>query len=302
MFIAAMAASPVRRWSPPVRSVVYEEMKDIDVRTLDDGPDLPEMFRSSQRHDRFVIVCLASGRGVHNIDLYAHTYNAPAAFILSPGQIHRIEHEGRTEGFVVFFSASIFNDESDFNDLILDTCVFDSETACPVIPLDTDSLIRYTTVLELLHAEALLDEPETAIVVSSYLRVLINNIHRTKRKKELDQLKMRDQSYLLFRRFKIAVEKNFRIEHSVHAYAGLLNTHPKVLNRASRTYGNSSAREVIHDRLLLEARRSLAFEPITIKELGYELGFDDPAYFTRFFKKRTGVSPKEFRLSAPSFN
>lgn len=269
---------------------------------MNEGPDLPEMFDSSQRYDRFVIVCLTSGSGVHDIDLYAHPYNAPAAFVLSPGQVHRIEHEGRPEGFIVFFSPSIFSYESEFNDLILDTCVFDSETACPVIPLDAETLGRFMANFELLYSEAQLAEPDTSIVVSSYLRVLITYIHRAKRKKQLDQIEMRDQSYLLFRSFKIAVEKNFRSEHSVQAYAGLLNTHPKGLNRASRIYGNRTASEIIHDRLLLEARRNLAFEPITIKELGYELGFDDPAYFTRFFKKRTGISPKEFRQTSRSLN
>jgi AraC-like DNA-binding protein len=277
-------------------------MNNIEVKRINEGHDLPEIFRVAKRHDRFVIVCLTSGRGVHKIDLYAHSYYAPAAFVLSPGQVSQIKHEGKPEGFIVFFSASVFSNESDFNDLILDTCIFDSETACPVIPLETDTLSRFLAVSELLHAETLLDEPETATVVSSYLRVLITYLNRIKRKKEIDQLKTSDQYYHLFRRFRIAVEKNFRSEHSVNAYAGLLNTHPKVLNRVSRIYGNCSASEVIHDRLLLEARRSLVYEPVTIKELGYDLGFEDPAYFTRFFKKRTGISPKEFRQTSPTLN
>jgi AraC family transcriptional regulator, transcriptional activator of pobA len=69
-----------------------------------------------------------------------------------------------------------------------------------------------------------------------------------------------------------------------------------------RQASEKSALELIHDRLLLEAKRNLVYTSMNISEVSYAVGFADPAYFTRFFKRLAGMSPKEFREHAESLH
>ena len=72
------------------------------------------------------------------------------------------------------------------------------------------------------------------------------------------------------------------------------------LDDICRRMANLPSKEVVHERLLQEARRLLRFSAVPVSEIGYQLGFADPAYFSRFFTKRTGLPPSQFRLAGQS--
>ena len=103
-----------------------------------------------------------------------------------------------------------------------------------------------------------------------------------------------------FSRFCQMIEAEFSREHAVSWYAGRIGISPAHLNALCRQASQQSALEIIHERLLLEARRSLAYSARSVSAVSYALGFADPAYFTRFFKQRVGLSPKAFRARALS--
>ncbi len=96
-------------------------------------------------------------------------------------------------------------------------------------------------------------------------------------------------------RFTAEIERSFRNHAPLAHYASLLGLSAAHLNTLCREYAGRSALGMIHDRLLLEARRNLVYTAMTVREVAELLGFSDPAYFTRFFKRATGVSPTEFR-------
>lgn len=97
------------------------------------------------------------------------------------------------------------------------------------------------------------------------------------------------------RRFRRQVEDWFCERRPLKDYARALAITPTQLNRVCQVAFGRSALQVIHDRLLLEAQHELVHSPTGMREIGYDLGFDDPAYFTRFFTKRIGMSPLAFR-------
>jgi AraC family transcriptional activator of pobA len=101
-----------------------------------------------------------------------------------------------------------------------------------------------------------------------------------------------------FGRFCQMIDAEYRSQHAVSWYADRIGISPAHLNALCRQSARQSALELIHERLLLEARRSLAYSTRTISAVSYALGFSDPAYFTRFFKQRAGLSPKAFRARA----
>jgi AraC-like DNA-binding protein len=129
------------------------------------------------------------------------------------------------------------------------------------------------------------------------LKRLIITITRLARSKYIPDPKLQDQRLDVFRKFNIFVEGNFRTEHSVNYYARLLNKSPKTLSNIFSLYNNKTPLQVIQERIVIEAKRLLYYTPKSVKQITYELGFEDPAYFSNFFKKHTSLSPLEFRSS-----
>lgn len=101
----------------------------------------------------------------------------------------------------------------------------------------------------------------------------------------------------LFERFRNAVDENFTRFHRIQEYADLLGYSSKTLTRLVNQYTGTSPKEFIDDRVVLEARRLLVHDDRPVAGVACALGFDDPANFSRFFRRRTGQSPAEFRLS-----
>lgn len=99
----------------------------------------------------------------------------------------------------------------------------------------------------------------------------------------------------LVQRYRHLLEMHFRAHNSVSFYADALGVTADHLSRTCRTTTGTGALDLMHDRVVLEARRLLAYTPASINAIAEELGFDDPAYFSRFFNKTTGESPSNYR-------
>lgn len=109
-----------------------------------------------------------------------------------------------------------------------------------------------------------------------------------------------DDKVDIIRRFNILVEKNFREKHAVSDYADMMNKSPKTLSNLFKKYSEKTALTFINERILLEAKRLLLFSDKTSTEIAYELGYREPAHFSKFFKNKTGSSPIEFKKSSLS--
>lgn len=101
-----------------------------------------------------------------------------------------------------------------------------------------------------------------------------------------------------FARYCELLEEGYGRHYSVAHYAGQIGITAAHLNLLCRQTVDKSALEMIHERVMLEAKRNLVYTSMSISEVSYAIGFSDPAYFTRFFKRGAGVSPKEFRKQA----
>lgn len=134
------------------------------------------------------------------------------------------------------------------------------------------------------------------------LRVLIKrlivNITRLARLEFVPVKKIKEDKYHLLRQFNLLVEAHYRKEHSVSFYAAQLHKSPKTLSNLFAAYNQKSPSQVIQERVLVEAKRLLAYTTRSVKEIAYELGFEDAAYFSNFFKKHTLYSPLDFRNPA----
>jgi AraC family transcriptional activator of pobA len=127
------------------------------------------------------------------------------------------------------------------------------------------------------------------------LKRLIITITKLARSEYMPGEDHQDQRLSIFRKFNVLVESHFRREHSVAYYANLLHKSPKTLANIFALYSDKTALQLIQGRILLEAKRLLHYTPKSVKEITYELGFEEPAYFCNFFKRHTAVSPIKYR-------
>jgi len=117
--------------------------------------------------------------------------------------------------------------------------------------------------------------------------------------------KQQSESYRLFpdekmdlvRKFSLILEGNFRKEHEVKFYAAALNKSPKTLSNVFAILKQPAPSVLIRNRIILEAKRYLHYTDKSAKEIAYELGFETPAHFSRFFKQYTGGNASELRTT-----
>ncbi len=154
--------------------------------------------------------------------------------------------------------------------------------------------------LDTLH-EVFLDELETKDTIQAEMlrmlmaRFIIITTRLLKAKEGLVDA-ARTTKIDLLRAFNLLVETHFKEEHSVAFYADLLFKSPKTLsNNFSKL--NKSPLQIIHERIILEAKRLLIYTDKTAKEIAYEVGFEDASHLSRLFKRHTSLSPSDFKKS-----
>lgn len=169
------------------------------------------------------------------------------------------------------------------------------------ISLDDPELYRLRLLLDIFIQELNTQDHIQNEMLVMLLKRLIIVVTKLARAKYVPEEKHQDQKLDIFRKFNLLVEVNFRSEHTVNYYAGLLNKSPKTLSNIYSLYHDKTPQQVIQARIILEAKRLLYYTTKSVKQITYELGFDDPAYFCNFFKRHTKQSPVVFRTDkAPS--
>ncbi|WP_136482492.1 helix-turn-helix domain-containing protein [Cognatitamlana onchidii] len=164
----------------------------------------------------------------------------------------------------------------------------------PIIALD----IKEQRKLNILH-EVFLDELETKDTIQAeMLRMLMARFiiisTRLLKAKEGFVETAKNTKIDLLREFNMLVEAHFKAEHSVSYYADRLFKSPKTLSNNFAKL-NTSPLQIIHERIILEAKRLLMYTDMTAKEIAYKVGFEDASHLSRLFKKHTTLSPSDFK-------
>jgi AraC family transcriptional activator of pobA len=238
------------------------------------------------------VIMFAGGGEVHLDDMVMHVA-PPQAIVIPPTTIHAFKFEPDTHGYVLTMSESMLLGISSRRGRVL----FDSLFLEPsTIDLSADDTTAKTLEDLLIHLLAEFQVPRRGhgSLTEWLAKSILLLIERQQASLQLDKRSSGGRAEL-FIGFRALVEQHYLQHWSVADYAAALNVTPSKLNRLSKALAGRSAFEITQERLLLEARRRLVYIAAPVQLLAYELGFEDPAYFNRFFKKRTGMTPARFR-------
>lgn len=218
---------------------------------------------------------------------------APAAIMLPPGVVHGFQFAPGTDGTVLTLSARFLAD-GEFQAVgEAFRALFSAPGVLHFAP-DDPQVERLAGLLTQLLAEFGAPDAAQSPVAGWLARSVVWRLAQARlRQRPEESLAGRHQA--LFTRFLLLVEEHFLAHWSLAQYASRLGLSTARLNRIVRAEAGCSALELVHERLTREACRRLAFIEAPAATLAAELGFADPAYFSRFFKRRTGMTPQKWR-------
>ena len=242
--------------------------------------------------DSYRIYWIKRGKGCYRIDFNSYDFDGEVLFFLSPGQVFSIDAEKINEAYQISFNRDFYCIQTHDKEVSCNGVLFNNIYETPFVKpskLESDKL---NLILGNLLEELQQDDTAQYDMLQAYLKQFI--IRSVRIKKDRDVLK-EAQETKVYKDFSTLVDLNFRREHSVSYYAERLGLSPKSLTKHFQKIGVQTPSDFIKGRIILETKRKLLYTDDSVKQIAYDLGFNDPAYFTRFFTKATEKSPLQFK-------
>jgi AraC family transcriptional activator of pobA len=264
------------------------DLDAIHIETIASRSALYNWIIRPHRHgDLCQVMSVARGGGVLHLESRARTFSAPTLMVLPAGVVHGFDWTPGSDGHVLMLGDELVRELVPAEDR--------PSMERPLCAALTDDLAaELGDAMRGLSSEfARFGAGRRSGLQGSVLRVvalIARSAHAASRaaspiSAEVD----------LTNRFRRLIEADFRAQPSLEAYCARLAVTPARLARACRKASGRSPLELVHERLMLEARRALTYTAVGVSQIAYALGFSDAAYFSRFFRQREGVSPAVFR-------
>ncbi|HEX9502987.1 MAG TPA: helix-turn-helix domain-containing protein [Patescibacteria group bacterium] len=261
--------------------------------------DMPDFLQSHQdlvfphRHSFYQVLYVESGAGKHIIDFETYPVKGDTLYFMAPGQVHTWLFEGSIEGCLINFNDTFFSSFLLNSHYLSDFPFFSGNSKYGVYHLTPDAKKAVMPYFEILLKE----QGENNLHKNDLMRTTLLQLFLYISRRFVLQFKPNSNitNYNILRNFEKLIEQNYIRLKLPKEYAELLFITPNHLNALCKQVAEKSAGEMIRERVLLEAKRSLVNGNESISEIAYKLNFEDNSYFARFFKKYVFVTPEEFR-------
>jgi len=234
------------------------------------------------KHDCYELFFILQGEGTFYVDCQSYEIHEHSFFLVSPNQIHGWEHTQNLHGYLLKFDMSFFSERSFIEYL----SIFHFDT----VNVSKSEFLSFETILKSLHIEFKMTKSFKECSITNLLQILLIYVKRA-----LPAKPASITTNTLFTKLNDLMHQNNYQLTPVTYYAKKLKTSIKLLNQAIKESTGFNCSEFIRSKTLQEAKRLLKYDTMSCNEIADHLGFIDPAYFSRFFKREVGVSPKNFR-------
>lgn len=252
------------------------------------------------RHDFFEVLYLLKGSGYHVIDGNKYEIKPPCVFFLSPGQAHKLELSNDIEGFIFIFTADFYLlNRINQNSLIEFPFFYTIHQDNPPLLFENENDIRFLESLFLRGISEIRCSGEyTTEMIRSILDLILTFCASRYPITEVQVNKGKGQ--ILVKRFFHLLEENYQKNLTLQDYAAMIGITSNHLTQTVKQLTGKTSSQIIKSKQLLEIKRLLVHTNLNVTEIANQLHFDDQSYFTKFFKRETGLTPLQYRTQALS--
>jgi AraC family transcriptional regulator, transcriptional activator of pobA len=251
----------------------------------------------AHKHTFYHLVLFTEGGGTHAIDFEQFKVQPYQIYFMIPGQVHSWSFQGRVDGYVINFSQAFLQSFLLKPDYLDQFTFLTGNVKDAVVNLPAAAQPTVVQLFEQLVSESGQEQPMAADVIRALLVQLLVSISRLSVQQSVRH-QVNNYNYTLLKSFQKLIEQHYTQLRLPKDYAELLYITPNHLNALCKDMLGLPAGEVIRSRIVLEAKRLLVNLELNVSEIAARLNFDDNSYFTKFFKKQTGLTPEKFRLEA----
>ncbi len=256
-----------------------------------------EHLRSPQRIDFHLLICVTEGHCRHMVDFESIACAPGSLLTLRPGQVQRYETTTDWQGWLLMFRPE-FLQPKEATSLVSEFEVFHQAEALPVhLALNESEQEAMVESITRMFKDAQLHVGASALhaLLRNQLLGILVRLHLIQQRDERAE-RAAPVHLQRFKRYRLAVEREFHHLHRVAEYAKLLGCSEKSLGRATLAIASVSAKALLSQRVALEAKRLLVHTGLPVSVIADKLGFDEATNFVKFFRREAGCSPGEFRV------
>lgn len=230
------------------------------------------------------------------VDFTTYVTRQASLFFVAPNQFLKIETCGTEQGWMIYYNRDFYCIQIHDQEVACDGLLFNNIQNMPVVQVPKEEKEFVDHLFNQMEFEFKLKDTSLEEMNRTYLKQLLIKATRMWKQQHLEKIVTGQNNDLeFFRKFTVLVDKHYKQKHSVADYADFLAMAPKTVTHKFKRLKLPQPNEVIKNRIILEAKRLLVHTALTAKEIAHELGYDDPAYFSRQFQIKTGESPSGFR-------
>ncbi|WP_235676617.1 MULTISPECIES: helix-turn-helix domain-containing protein [unclassified Vibrio] len=259
--------------------------KILDVDIIESNTELQTI--GHHRNEYYKIFVVLDGKGYHCIDFEDHLLSKFKVYFIQPGQIHSITKKP-TKMYAISFKSEAINVDYR-SQSILNSLFFQHHSNQPYISIDSSGLNIISNILEIIRDELSRNVIDYDIISDLFIGSL-KFIYRYMPSRLPISVKD-DRIVSLYS----LIEQHMSEHKDVDFYSEKLSIGSKRLNQVTKEHLNKTVTQIIHEKIITETKRKLAFTNAPVKAISIDMGFKDLGYFCRFYKKHTGESPKKFR-------
>lgn len=275
------------------RDLFQSDLKTFGFLSIDNANR--ELLNSDEFQSYIRVLYVSKGCKLVS-DFTEFEVESPSLFFIGPNQHLHVKEVGHDCHFIYynrdFYCIQIHDDE-----VACDGLLYNNVYNMPLVTLHAEEVGFYNYLYEQISAEFALKDTSLEEMIRTYLKQIFIKAVRSWKKQNLEkELVNHNKDLEFFRKFTVLVDAHYVEKHTVADYADLMHIAPKTITNKFKKLNLPQPNEIIKNRIVLQAKRLLGHTQLSAKEISYQLGYDDPAYFTRLFTVKTGESPTSYRL------